>query len=236
METILLPREKATLRTKKKIVEAAGTLIKQFDFRYITVKHICTEAGVAYGSFYHHFGTKENVIYAYCEDLLTKMLEANPPPEDVLKDDYIRNILWSLLVYAKFCELMGKDIIKYIYQNCSDDLFYERHFDRLVRDVIRRAYALGLVELRGHSERLPNISDDVTVLYKGVVMCWFGNLSMESHRGRLCVGMEHAAHQMLGGFRSDKYHQMTGMNFRMVTDEEDFDRVFHIIPELQTEA
>ena len=58
METVLLPREKATLKTKKKIVDAAGTLMKQFDFRYITVKHICTEAGVAYGSFYHHFGTK----------------------------------------------------------------------------------------------------------------------------------------------------------------------------------
>lgn len=235
METILLPREKATLKTKKKIVEAAGALMKQFDFRYITVKHICTEAGVAYGSFYHHFGTKENVIHEYCKGLFDKMLEANPVPADVKEDDYIRNILWSLLVYAKFCELMGKDIIKYIFQNCPDDLFYEQHFGPLVRDVIRKAYERGFVELGDHPERLPNISDDVAVLYKGVVMCWFSDLSMESHRGRLCVGMEHTVHQMLGGFRTDSYHQMTGRTFRMVTDEDDFDRVFNVIPELREE-
>jgi AcrR family transcriptional regulator len=236
VETVLLPREKATLQTKKKIVEAAGTLMKQFDFRYITVKHICNEAGVAYGSFYHHFGTKENVIYEYCKGLFDQMLEANPVPEEVHEDDYIRNILWSLLVYAKFCELMGKDVIKYIFQNCPDDLFYGPHFERLVRDVIRRSYDHGFLDLGDHPERLPNIFDDVAVLYKGVVMCWFSNLSMESHRGRLCVGMEHTAHQMLSGFRNKNYHQMTGRSFRMVTDEENFDCRFHIIPALRTEA
>lgn len=236
METILLPREKATLKTKKKIVEAAGALMKQVDFRCISVKQICKEAGVAYGSFYHHFGAKESVIYEYCKGLFDKMLEANPVPADVKEDDYIKNILWSLLVYAKFCELMGKDIIKYIFQNCPDDMFYEQHFGRLVRDVIRRGYERGFVDLGSHPERLSNISDDVAVLYKGVVMCWFSNLSMESHRGRLCVGMEHAAHQMLGGFRSKNYYEMTGRSFSMVTDQEDFDRIFTIIPELREEA
>ena len=232
---LMLPRERATLKTKKKIVEAAGRLMKQCDFRHITVKHICEEAGVAYGSFYHHFGTKENVVYEYCRGLFEKMLEANPTPADIKEDDYIKRILWSLMVYAKFCELMGKDIIKYIYQNCPDDLFYEHHFDRLVRDVIRKGFDRGYVELRNHPERLPNISDDATVLYKGVVMCWFSDLSMPSHRGRLCVGMEHAAHQMLSGFRTESYHKMTGMTFVMVTDQEDFDRVFTVIPELQAE-
>ena len=231
---MMLPREKATLQTKRKIVSAAGALMKRVDFRYITVKNICEEAGVAYGSFYHHFGTKENVIYEYCRGLFEEMLEANPAPADIKEDDYISNILWSLLVYAKFCELMGKDVISYIFRNCPDDLFYEHHFDRLVRERIRRAFECGYVELRGHPERLPNISDDVTVLYKGVVMCWFSDLSMESHRGRLCVGMEHAAHQMLSGFRTENYHKMTGRTFKMVTDEEDFDQRFHIIPELQT--
>ena len=236
MDTTLLPREKATLKKKKQIIEAAGALMKQVDFRYITVKHICNEAGVAYGSFYHHFGTKENVIYEYCKGLFEKMLEANPVPSNVDGDDFVRNILWTLLVYAKFCELMGKDIIKYIFQNCPDDIFYEHHFGQLVRDVIRRAYDRGLVDLRNHPDRLPNVFDDVAVLYKGVVMCWFSNLRMESHRGRLCVGMEHAAHQMLGGFRSENYYEMAGRSYSMVTDEEDFDRLFTIIPELQEMA
>lgn len=232
---LMLQREKKTLETKKKIVDAAGRLIKKYDFRYITVKNVCEEAEVAYGSFYHHFGSKENVIYEYCKGLFEAMLEANPLQENVNQDDFIAVIIWYLLVYAKYCELMGKDIIRYIYQNCPDDLFYRDHFDQLVRDVIQRSFERGFVDMATHPERLPNVADDVSVVYKGVVMCWFNDLDVKSHRGRLCIGMEHVIHQVLGGFRNEKYREMKERDFRMITDDEDFDSVFTVIPELQNE-
>lgn len=227
-------RERKTQETKRKIVEAAGRLIDKYDFRYITVKNVCEEAEVAYGSFYHHFGSKEHVIYEYCHGLFGKMLETNPVPEHVDEDDFIVVIIWHFLVYARFCELMGKDIIRYIYQNCPDDLFYKDYFDKLVRDVIQRSFDHGYINMGAHPERLPNVADDVSVVYKGVVICWFNDLDVKSHRGRLCIGMEHVIHQMLGGFRNEKYHEMTGKNFRMVTDDENFDSVFTVIPELQS--
>ena len=230
---MMLPREKKTQETKRKIIDAAGRLIKKYDFRYLTVKNVCEEAGVAYGSFYHHFGNKENVIYEFCKELFEKMLEANPIPEDVKEDDYIRIIIWNFLIYAKFCEQMGKDVIRYIYENCQDDMFYNDHFEHLVRQVIQRGFDHGYVDMRNHPERLPNVADDVAVVYKGVVMCWFLDLDVKSHRGRLCVGMEHVIHQMLGGFRTEKYHEMTRRHYRMITDDEDFDKVFVVIPELQ---
>lgn len=231
---MMLPREKKTLETKRKIVEAAGRLIKQYDFRYLTVKNVCEEAGVAYGSFYHHFGTKENVIYAYCKDLFEKMLEANPVPPDTKNEDFVRITIWYLLVYARFCEIMGKDIIKYIFENCGDDMFFDDHFDTLVRDVIRYAFDRGYVDLP-YEERLPNVSDDVAVVYKGVVMCWFNNFHLETHRDRLCVGMEHVVHQMLGSFKNEKYFSLLGdRKYVMITDEADFDARFTVIPELES--
>lgn len=232
---LILPREKKTLETKKKIVDAVGRLIERYDFRYITVKNVCEEAGVAYGSFYHHFGTKEHVIYEYCRGLFEKMLAANPMPAYLDEFDFIRNIIWSFLVYAKFCELMGKDIIRYIYQNCQDDLFYEDHFDQLVRDQIQKSFDGGYLNLNDHPERLPNVGDDVSVVYKGVVMCWFNDLDVKSHRGRLCIGMEHVVQQILGGFRTDKYHELRpAESYSLFTDAEDFDNLFAVIPELQS--
>lgn len=225
-------REKKTLETKRKIVEAAGRIIRQYDFRYLTVKNVCEEAQVAYGSFYHHFGSKEHVIYEYCRGLFEKMLEANPLPDSVNPDDFIRVIVWYLLVYARFCELMGKDIIRYIFQNCPDDMFYRDHFDRLVWDTLQKGYEDGYVDMATHPERLSYIADDVSVVYKGVVYCWLTDMEVKSHRGRLCVGMEHVVHQILGSFRTEKYREMAGKNFLMVTDTEDFESLFTVIPEL----
>ena len=57
-------------------------------------------------------------------------------------------------------------------------------------------------------------------------------MEVKSHRGRLCVGMEHVVHQILGSFRTEKYREMAGKNFLMVTDTEDFECMFTVIPEL----
>lgn len=227
-------REKKTLETKRKIIEAAGRILKQYDFRYLTVKNVCEEADVAYGSFYHHFGSKEHVIYEYCHGLFEKMLDVNPLPESINRDDYIRVTVWYLLVYARFCELMGMDIIRYIFQNCPDDMFYQDHFDRLIWDTLQRSYDKGYVDMGTHPERLSYVADDVSVVYKGVVYCWLTDLNVKSHRGRLCVGMEHVIHQILGSFRTQKYFELTSREFTMITDAEDFDSLFAVIPELQT--
>lgn len=231
---MMLPREKKTLETKKKIVEAAGRLIKQYDFRYITVKNVCEEADVAYGSFYHHFGSKENVIYEYCRGLFERMLEANPLPGDVDRNDFIAVVNWHLLVYSRFCELMGKDIIRFIFQNCPDDMFYRDHFDTLVMGPLRHSYENGYLDMASHPERLSFVADDVSVVYKGVVYCWLTDMEVKSHRDRLCVGMEHVVHQILASFRTEKYLQTIRREVILVTDREDFDSLFTVIPELQS--
>ena len=225
-------REKKTLITKKKIIAAAGRIIRQYDFPYLTVKNVCEEAGVAYGSFYHHFGSKESVIYEYCHSLFEKMLEENPLPEDINRDDYIRVSVWYLLVYARFCELMGKDIIRYIFQNGPDDMFYREHFSGLICDTLQRGYDNGYMDMGAHPERLSHVADDLSVVYKGVVYCWLTDLDVKSHRGRLCVGMEHVIQQILASFRSEKYLETAGEELEMMTDAEDFDNLFRVIPEI----
>ena len=48
--------------TKTKIIEAAEELFLTNDFKDISIRKICTLAGVSYGSFYHQIKSKENLL------------------------------------------------------------------------------------------------------------------------------------------------------------------------------
>lgn len=57
----MLRKEKAQL-TKNKIFETAIALIKKYGYEKVTVSQICEKAGVAKGTFYVHYQTKEDII------------------------------------------------------------------------------------------------------------------------------------------------------------------------------
>lgn len=58
----LTNREKAALKTKQKIIDAARKIISKQGFDHISVEYITKKAGVATGSFYTYFEKKEDVI------------------------------------------------------------------------------------------------------------------------------------------------------------------------------
>ena len=48
--------------TKNKIFETAVTLIKSKGYNNVTVSEICQTAGLAKGSFYVHYNSKEDIV------------------------------------------------------------------------------------------------------------------------------------------------------------------------------
>ena len=48
--------------TKNKIFETAVTLIKSKGYNNVTVSEICQAAGLAKGSFYVHYDSKEDIV------------------------------------------------------------------------------------------------------------------------------------------------------------------------------
>ena len=50
------------VNTKEKILSAAEKLFMENDHEDVSVRRICAAAGVSNGSFYHHIGSKENLI------------------------------------------------------------------------------------------------------------------------------------------------------------------------------
>ena len=57
-----LGRKKQAEQTKKKIFETAVSLIKEKGYNNITISEICKTAGVAKGSFYVHYKSKEDIV------------------------------------------------------------------------------------------------------------------------------------------------------------------------------
>src|SRR3712207_3705562 len=70
---------------RARIEAAALELFRARGFDHVTVEDVCAEAGVAPATFYRHFGTKEEVVFAYREDFtaaLSRALEAGAQVPD----------------------------------------------------------------------------------------------------------------------------------------------------------
>ncbi|MGO5073953.1 TetR/AcrR family transcriptional regulator [Clostridium sporogenes] len=71
----MLRKEKAIL-TKNKIFETAIELIKEKGYNNVTISQICDKAGVAKGTFYVHYKSKEDIIKeSYYSDMSQFVLE-----------------------------------------------------------------------------------------------------------------------------------------------------------------
>jgi TetR/AcrR family transcriptional regulator, fatty acid metabolism regulator protein len=55
-------RKKQANETKGRIYETAVKMMQEHGFEKITVEEICKEAGVAVGSFYYHFQSKNDIL------------------------------------------------------------------------------------------------------------------------------------------------------------------------------
>lgn len=61
-------RQKAALETKRKLFQAALSLLNEKDFDALSVQEIADRAGVAKGSFYTYFPSKEHILRYTYED------------------------------------------------------------------------------------------------------------------------------------------------------------------------
>lgn len=130
-------KEQAKL-TKEKIFKIAIKLIDQKGFDNVTVSEICKEAGVAKGTFYVHFDSKEDIIKEnYNADMSNYVLKkfdnfilneyeifAQKNPDKSIKEKIIQ-FLKCEFMYANH---VGYDLICRVYlTNLSDSINGENH-------------------------------------------------------------------------------------------------------------
>lgn len=79
---------KKAIRTKATLLESARKLITERGFDMVSVEDITSGAGVAKGTFYHYFKSKEDLIrdlaFSQIQDLFAETLKMDGPPEKKL--------------------------------------------------------------------------------------------------------------------------------------------------------
>lgn len=90
--------------TRKAILDAAVELAGQMGFQRMTIRDICSKAGVTTGAFYHHFSSKEDLLNQgfsslddYLEAALAPYADASP----------LERLEALLRLYARYMEDLG---------------------------------------------------------------------------------------------------------------------------------
>jgi AcrR family transcriptional regulator len=140
-------RARARADSHARIERVALELFRQRGFDQVTVEDVCSSAGVAPATFYRHFGTKEEVVFAYGDDFAAVLGDAISSAADLSETDRLAAIL---VRFAEFLEsqrdllAVRDDIVLGHPRLMQRTLAVQRHFE----DVL----AAGLARLRGSNE------------------------------------------------------------------------------------
>lgn len=223
-----LPHEIKSEETKRKILTATKDMLAQYDFKYLTVRNICDEAGVAYGSFYHHFGNKENVIYQFICDLFLDAWKENSLPSWIPEKDYIKTSLWYFMVYGAFCETLGKDLLKYLYTSCKQEMFAEMYRKEIQPRIVQAEEMGYLDDCRFQDAKEPPVAllcKDLEIICKGVLLWWSND--PEPEKEPLYETVEHLCFNMLYAYSADSYED-AGFPRELPSEMKEFPGSIHI--------
>ena len=180
-------RAKKAAATKEKIFSTAAGLIKKKGYANVTVSEICQEAGIAKGTFYLYYASKEDIIReSYYSDLGMFVLRGY----DLFLEQYpasgaAARVLCGLTLELEFAEFAGYELTS---------LAYAMNLRACVpgpsEHLEKRAFSQVLYEelSGGMDQARPDLSADQAFLYlesvvRGVMASWcFSNRDFHIER------------------------------------------------------
>jgi AcrR family transcriptional regulator len=148
MQATTTVRARKSRETRQRLEETALRLFRSRGFDQVTVEDICREAHVGPATFYRHFGTKEDVLFAYRSEFTAAMVRAvASAPADAPRGKQLEHILMS---FAHFLESQA-DVLALRDGIVLDHEGLMRGTVAVQREVEAKL-ATGLAELRGLPE------------------------------------------------------------------------------------
>lgn len=165
-----------SINVKNRIFEAAAKLLRTYDSNYLTVRHICKEANVSIGTFYHHFENKDDLlsyffIYGIKDYLNQNIVETT--------ENIVQNIINLYDVYFSFCLKSGIEFLSNYYTLKNKGVYIRGKHDQKQLDkmpIIQKSIALidvakgnGFIKKEFSSFE---IMEDIAVIVKGIIFEW----------------------------------------------------------------
>jgi AcrR family transcriptional regulator len=82
--------------SKAEIIKKAIELFKAEGYDQVSINQLCEACGISKGTFYYHFGAKDEIIFHYYESLSSKLIEVMPI---MVQQMSYKDKLWVLTEY-----------------------------------------------------------------------------------------------------------------------------------------
>ncbi|HQA51139.1 MAG TPA: TetR/AcrR family transcriptional regulator [Syntrophomonadaceae bacterium] len=99
-------------QTREKIFQAALGLIKERGYEQTTLVDICKAAGIASGTFYHHFASKQDILIEYVKEESRDLMNYY---ESLPKESYAEAFLQVMDYQALYFERKGTEFVSTFY-------------------------------------------------------------------------------------------------------------------------
>jgi len=131
----------ADTEVRRRILSAAVDLFADHGYDATSVSQVITRAGVAKGGFYHHFASKDELLYAVYGELINRQLEG------------MQRILAEKLSPAETLRRLIMDLVETTADSAREALVFSRELSQLGNSRImqmrsqRRKYHNALIKL-----------------------------------------------------------------------------------------
>ena len=176
MNTFKTPRQIKTQLVKENILKATTQLIKKYGIEFVTVSNICKAANVSTGSFYHHFGNKDELLAYYLIEAFKDHFSAF---EKINSDDPVANVLLCYEIYNQFLLNQGFEFIKNYYTTNNKGLYSHSNHSSAARLRVPLTSKIHSFFLDGIHKGfinqdcdIKNLMYDLSVIEKGVIFDW----------------------------------------------------------------
>jgi AcrR family transcriptional regulator len=132
-----------------RVLDAAVELFAAQGYDGTSVNQVITRAGVAKGGFYHHFASKEALLYEVYGDLITRQLQnmdailaQGMPPADTLRA-LIRDLVETTAASARPALVFWREMNKLGDDHAQEYRRARRRYHDTVKRLVRDAQAAG---------------------------------------------------------------------------------------------
>jgi AcrR family transcriptional regulator len=171
----LTKRKLQSLESRKRIFEAAISLIRKKGFDQVTIEEICAKAKVSKGLFYNYFSSKDQIVVEQFLEIDKYYIDI---AEGALKNyrgmEKLLNFVGFQMKFGK--SNIGKDLLRHLYRSLimtskrGHAILDEKRFlYTFLNKTVKEAQEMG--ELSGHLKS-EEIARHIAVLMRGVFYNW----------------------------------------------------------------
>lgn len=154
-----LPRTQRGRKTRERLLNAARTVFETRGFLETRVSDICDEAGLAHGTFYIYFQTKEDIFYSLVDAVVADRYLLTAVPDD-FEGTVADRFSYTLRQY--FAEIEQSKKFSRIVEQVATFDEHMRENRMLIRQEFRQRIQHGIERLQKQGAADPEISSEVT--------------------------------------------------------------------------